>query len=124
MSVWVVIVAAGRGRRFGAPKQFARLGGRSLVEWSVDAAAAVADGVVLVLPPDDAPDSPGARLARDGVAGVDAVVEGGDSRSASVRAGLAAVPAATSTSRTKKISVRLTAKGCVGTYPNDSADTA
>ena len=28
MTVWVVVVAAGSGRRFGAPKQFAPLGGR------------------------------------------------------------------------------------------------
>ena len=89
--MWVVIVAAGRGQRFGAAKQFARLGGRSLVEWSVDAARSVADGVVLVLP-DEPPDGPGARMLRDGVDGVDAVVSGGATRSASVRAGLAAVP--------------------------------
>ena len=93
MSVWVVIVAAGRGQRFGAPKQFARLGGRTLVEWSVDAARSVADGVVLVLPPEEPPDGPGGRMLRDGVEGVDAVVPGGDTRSASVRAGLTAVPA-------------------------------
>ena len=48
MSVWVVVVAAGSGERFGAPKQFAPLGGRSMVQWTVDAARAVADGVVLV----------------------------------------------------------------------------
>jgi 2-C-methyl-D-erythritol 4-phosphate cytidylyltransferase len=94
VSVWVVIVAAGRGERFGAPKQFARLGGRTLVEWSVDAARGTAQGVVLVLPPDASDDSPGARMARQGVAGVDAVVSGGATRSASVRAGLASVPAA------------------------------
>ena len=93
MSVWVVIVAAGRGQRFGAPKQFARLGGRTLVEWSVDSARGEAQGIVLVLPPDEPDDSPGARLARHGVAGVDVMVPGGATRSASVRAGLAAVPA-------------------------------
>jgi 2-C-methyl-D-erythritol 4-phosphate cytidylyltransferase len=92
MSVWVVIVAAGRGQRFGAPKQFARLGGRTLVEWSVDAARSVADGVVLVVPSGEPPDAPGGRMLRDGLEGVDAVVPGGATRSASVRAGLAAVP--------------------------------
>jgi len=49
--VWVIVVAAGRGERFGAPKQFALLRGRPVLQWSVDAARAVADGVVLVLPP-------------------------------------------------------------------------
>jgi 2-C-methyl-D-erythritol 4-phosphate cytidylyltransferase len=89
VSVWVVVVAAGSGRRFGARKQFALLGGRRLVHWAVDAARAVADGVVLVVPPGDAPEvtaptAPGT--------GADVVVVGGDTRAASVRCGLAAVP--------------------------------
>jgi len=81
--VWAVVVAAGSGQRFGGPKQFTPLRGRPLVQWSVEAARAVADGVVLVLPPDraGAPDF-----------GADVVVPGGDSRTASVRAGLDAVP--------------------------------
>ena len=55
-----------------------------MLDWSLRAAAAHADGVVLVVPADVA----------DAVEpGADAVVAGGDSRSASVRAGLAAVPA-------------------------------
>jgi 2-C-methyl-D-erythritol 4-phosphate cytidylyltransferase len=89
VSVWVVVVAAGQGRRFGAPKQFAPIGDRPMVQWAVEAARTVADGVVLVLPPGDGPDPPPAP----GVSlGVDAVVEGGETRAASVRAGLAAVP--------------------------------
>jgi 2-C-methyl-D-erythritol 4-phosphate cytidylyltransferase len=88
VSVWVVVVAAGSGERFGAPKQFARLGGRAMVQWAVDAARAVADGVVLVLPSARATDD----AASAAVAGADVVVDGGDSRAASVRAGLAAVP--------------------------------
>ncbi len=88
MSVWVVVVAAGSGQRFGAPKQFAQLAGRSMVQWAVDAARAVADGVVLVLPPgDDA-----LRATPPGATGADVSVAGGDTRAASVRAGLAAVP--------------------------------
>jgi 2-C-methyl-D-erythritol 4-phosphate cytidylyltransferase len=89
VSVWVVVVAAGSGRRFGASKQFAQLGGRAMVQWAVDASRAVADGVVLVLPPGHDSD-PGAP---PGVTGADVVVSGGDTRPASVRAGLAAVPA-------------------------------
>jgi len=86
VTVWVVVVAAGGGSRFGAPKQFARLGGRALVEWSVEAARAVADGVVLVLPAGDGGD--GALRTF----GADFAVAGGATRAASVRAGLAVVP--------------------------------
>jgi 2-C-methyl-D-erythritol 4-phosphate cytidylyltransferase len=76
-SVWTIVVAAGTGDRFGGPKQFERLAGRRVVDWSLDAARAATDGVVAVLPPD--------RVEAGGVAG-------GATRSASVRAGLAAVP--------------------------------
>ena len=89
MSVWTVVVAAGSGRRFGAPKQFARLGGRLMVQWALDAARSASDGVVLVLPPSpEGPDADGA-----GAGDADVVVAGGTTRAASVRAGLAAVPA-------------------------------
>jgi 2-C-methyl-D-erythritol 4-phosphate cytidylyltransferase len=81
--VWAVVVAAGRGERFGAPKQYEPLGGRRVLDWSLDAAGRCAEGVVLVVPPERAAEAePGAT----------AVVAGGTSRSASVRAGLAAVP--------------------------------
>lgn len=84
MRVWAVVVAAGRGERFGAPKQYERLGGRRVLDWALDAAGARAEGVVLVVPPERAGDpEPGAT----------AVVAGGATRPASVRAGLAAVPA-------------------------------
>ena len=83
-SVWAIVVAAGSGSRFGAPKQFQPLGGRRVLDWSLDAARTVSDGVVVVLPP--------ASVAA-GEPGADAVAAGGDTRSASVRAGLARVPA-------------------------------
>ncbi len=89
MSVWVVVVAAGSGERFGAAKQFAQLGGRTMVQWAVDASRSVADGVVVVVP---AGDITGDGSRRDVTAGADVAVAGGDSRAASVRAGLAAVP--------------------------------
>ena len=82
-SVWVIVVAAGSGSRFGGPKQHAPLAGRRVVDWSIDAARSVADGVVLVVAAsDEQADEPA----------VDAVVVGGATRSESVRAGLAAVP--------------------------------
>lgn len=88
MTVWAVVVAGGQGSRFGRPKQFEALAGRRVLDWSVEAARSVAAGVVVVLPAawpiGSAPSDVGAA---------DAVVHGGDTRSASVRAGLAAVPA-------------------------------
>ena len=83
MSVWTVVVAGGSGRRFGGLKQYQLLGHRLVVDWAVAAARTAADGVVLVAPP--------GRL-RAGDEPVDAVVAGGATRSASVRAGLVAVP--------------------------------
>jgi 2-C-methyl-D-erythritol 4-phosphate cytidylyltransferase len=84
--VWAVVVAAGGGRRFGRPKQFAHLGGRPVVEHSVAACRPAADGVVLVLP----------EGSTDQHYGADRVVAGGPTRSASVRRGLGAVPAGVS----------------------------
>lgn len=55
-----------------------------MVVWGVEAARAVCDGVTLVVAP--------SMVDRFG-AGVDVVVPGGDTRSGSVRAGLATVPA-------------------------------
>lgn len=81
---WVIVVAAGSGSRFGGEKQYAPLLGRRVVDWSIDEARAVADGVVLVVPADRA-DGPEPA--------VDEVVAGGETRSESVRNGLAVVPA-------------------------------
>jgi len=83
MSVWAVVVAAGAGVRFGTLKQYEHLGDRRVLDWALERARAVADGVVLVVPPDRAGESEH---------GVDAIVAGGDTRVGSVRAGLAAVP--------------------------------
>ena len=83
MSVWAVVVAAGSGARFGTAKQYEQLGDRRVLDWALERARAVADGVVLVVPPERAGESEH---------GVDAVVAGGETRATSVRAGLAAVP--------------------------------
>ena len=84
MTVWAIVVAAGSGTRFGGPKQFAELKGRRVVDLALVASRSVADGVVLVVPADHVDDEAPAA---------DVVVAGGATRSASVRAGLAAVPA-------------------------------
>ena len=80
--VWTVVVAAGTGDRYGAPKQYERLVGRRVLDWSLAVARASSDGVVLVVRPDRAGEHEDA----------DVVVSGGDTRSMSARAGLAAVP--------------------------------
>jgi 2-C-methyl-D-erythritol 4-phosphate cytidylyltransferase len=82
-TAWVIVVAAGGGTRFGARKQFARLAGATVVDRSLATAGRVAAGVVVVVP-DDAEWAPPAGVHS---------VPGGDTRSASVRAGLARVPA-------------------------------
>jgi len=88
VEAWAVVVAGGTGSRFGGPKQFADLGGRPLVSWSLTTARQVCAGVVLVVPADQAsPPDPGG-----GSWDADRVVPGGATRSESVRAGLAAVP--------------------------------
>lgn len=81
MSVAAVVVAGGRGVRFGGLKQFASLGEETVAARSVRAARSVADLVILVVPPRYEGSSEGA----------DVVVEGGATRAASVRAGLAHV---------------------------------
>ena len=76
--VWTIVVAAGSGLRFGGAKQFESLGGRRVVDWAVEEAERHSIGVVTVVPKGQAT-GPGQ-------------VEGGKTRSESVRQGLAAVP--------------------------------
>jgi len=71
-------VGGGSGRRYGQPKQYAQLDDERVIDRSRRIAAAVSDGVVLVVPAADVERESG--------------VAGGDTRSASVRAGLSAVP--------------------------------
>lgn len=82
-NTWVVVVAAGLGSRFGSVKQYEPVAGRRVVDWSVAAARSVAGGIVLVVPP---------ATVTHPEPSVDVTVAGGATRSASVRAGLAAVP--------------------------------
>ncbi len=83
------MVAGGSGRRFGGLKQFATVGDRPLVSWSIDAARSISEGVVVVVP---AQAHHAAAEWADALVGADAVVAGGATRAGSVRAGLAAVP--------------------------------
>ena len=91
--VWTVVVAGGSGRRFGAMKQYESLGDRRVVDHAVETARLVGDGVVLVLPESDVADEmTRGSTSRDSQPNV-IVVAGGPTRTASVRNGLAAVPA-------------------------------
>lgn len=95
MSVWAVLAAAGRGERLGddRPKAFARLGDLPLVAESLrrlDDSDWI-DGIVVAAPPDW--EEPCIVLAEEiGAGKVSAVVTGGETRAASVRAALAEVP--------------------------------
>jgi 2-C-methyl-D-erythritol 4-phosphate cytidylyltransferase len=94
MSVWAVLVAAGRGERLGEdrPKAFVRLGGLPLLaeplrrldecEW--------VDHVVVVAPPEW--EEPAILLAEEiGASKAGACVTGGETRTESVRLGVAEV---------------------------------
>jgi 2-C-methyl-D-erythritol 4-phosphate cytidylyltransferase len=82
-ATWSIVVAGGSGARFGQRKQYLPLAGRRVLDWSLEAAGAVGP-IVLVVPADCADEVE--PLAAH-------VVVGGETRSASVRAGLAVVPA-------------------------------
>lgn len=82
MRTCAIVVAAGAGTRFGAPKQFVPLRGARVAHHAVAVAGASCDDVVVVLPADTTWDGPP----------VAAAVTGGVTRSESVRCGLAAVP--------------------------------
>ena len=95
MSVWGVIVAAGRGDRLGLdrPKAFANLGGRPLLAESLERFenSDWIDSIVVAAPPEW--EEPTILLAEElGAGKVVEAVAGGETRSASVRAALAEVP--------------------------------
>jgi 2-C-methyl-D-erythritol 4-phosphate cytidylyltransferase len=96
LSVWAVLVAAGRGERFGdeRPKAFARLGALPLLAESLrrlDESEWI-DGIVVVAPPEW--EEPAILVAEEiGASKVTSCVTGGATRSQSVRIGLEEVPA-------------------------------
>jgi 2-C-methyl-D-erythritol 4-phosphate cytidylyltransferase len=94
VSVWAVIVAAGRGDRPGAdrPKAFARLAGRPLLAESLGRLedSDWVDAIVVAAPPGW--EEPAILLAEElGAGKVSACVTGGETRVDSVRAGVAEV---------------------------------
>ena len=96
MSVWAILVAAGRGERLGLdrPKAFAKLGDEPLLAEPLRRLEACpwVDRIVLVAPPGW--EEPAILVAEEeGCGKVHACVKGGETRSDSVRAGLAEVAA-------------------------------
>jgi len=95
MSVWAVLVAAGRGERLGEdrPKAFVRLGDLPLLAEPLrrlDESGWI-DQIVLVAPPEW--EEPAILLAEEiGASKVSACVPGAATRTQSVRAGVAEVP--------------------------------
>lgn len=89
-SVGGVVLAAGSGRRFAAdgPKALLEVQGRALVAWAVQRLAGAGVGPPIVVIPDGQTDRFVSALAGCEVAGL---VPGGQSRTASVRAGVAAL---------------------------------
>jgi 2-C-methyl-D-erythritol 4-phosphate cytidylyltransferase len=95
MSVWAVLVAAGRGERLGEdrPKAFVALGGLPLLAEPLRRLdeCELVDAVVVVAPPGW--EEPAILLAEElGSSKVSACVTGGETRTDSVRAGVAEVP--------------------------------
>lgn len=95
MSVWAILAAAGSGERLGVgrPKAFAHLGGRPLLAESLERLddSEWIDGIVVAVPPGW--EEPAVLLAEElGAGKVVAAVDGGATRSKSVRLALAEVP--------------------------------
>ena len=91
MSVTALIVAAGKGERLGGalPKQYRPIGGKPVLRRAVEPFlkhAAIRDVRVVIAPGQE-------HLAADALAGTDvgALIEGGEQRADSVRAGLTAI---------------------------------
>jgi 2-C-methyl-D-erythritol 4-phosphate cytidylyltransferase len=92
--IWgAVIVAAGRGTRFGRPKQLLDLGGKPLVAWSVQTLAAMPEIVDLVVVTEGEFIELMERAIAPFTGSLDPrIVRGGATRQDSVRLGVAALP--------------------------------
>jgi 2-C-methyl-D-erythritol 4-phosphate cytidylyltransferase/2-C-methyl-D-erythritol 2,4-cyclodiphosphate synthase len=93
VQAWVIVLAAGTGERLGRkePKAFLELAGRPMIEWSLVAIerSRAVSGAVLAVPPTLLMK---AKAIARAFPIVQAVLAGGDTRQASVRAALGEVP--------------------------------
>jgi 2-C-methyl-D-erythritol 4-phosphate cytidylyltransferase len=96
MSTATILLAAGTGSRLGlpTPKAFVPLGGRTIVEYSLEAiqAAGGIDLVLLVVAPQDVDRAAGVLAGMPGSAPEIRIVPGGETRQGSVRRGLDEMP--------------------------------
>ncbi len=90
MKFSAIIVAAGEGSRFGGPKQFVMAAGKTLLEHALEPFVGAVDQIIVVMSPAVLPDINRYISNPDLLETLD-LVEGGDSRSESVRKGLAAL---------------------------------
>jgi 2-C-methyl-D-erythritol 4-phosphate cytidylyltransferase len=102
-------MAAGRGDRFGRPKQFTPLHGRPMIVWAIERfeREAAIDSIVLVV-------SPGSEervtdvVEQEGFAKIHAIVAGGETRQESVWQGLQALDEAS-----ERVLVHDAARACL-----------
>jgi len=89
MKIVAIIVAGGRGKRMGEPKQFLKINGKPMLAWTVAAFQNVKaiDGIILVVAPEQL-----AQAKRIKASKIIAIVPSGAKRQDSVRNGLAVLP--------------------------------
>ncbi len=96
MSTAALLLAAGAGKRLGGSlaKAFVALGDRPMLQRSLEAieACGVVDLTVLVVPPDEVERARRLAAGPSETGRVQDVIAGGETRQASVRCGLAALP--------------------------------
>ena len=99
-SVGAVVTAGGLGTRFGSLKQFADLGGRSVLARAVELAARFSGAIAIPLPPGHEAlarsalaDVPALQDSREGLGAAELIfAEGGATRALSVLSGLKVLP--------------------------------
>lgn len=92
MKIIAIIVAGGKGKRMGKPKQFLKIAGRPMLEWTLSAfqKSEIVDGIVLVVAKGQMGAAKKLRFSK-----TIKIVEGGSERQDSVRKGLAVLPEGT-----------------------------
>jgi 2-C-methyl-D-erythritol 4-phosphate cytidylyltransferase len=87
-----IIVAGGKGRRMGGPKQFIKINGKPMLAWTVGVfqRTKAIDGIILVVEEKQLPLAKKIRASK-----IIAIVPGGKERQDSVRSGLSALPEGT-----------------------------
>jgi len=86
-NIFAIVLAAGKGERFGGPKQFLKVDGKEIVQYTLESVAPWVDGIVLVLP------QGGYEPGKYTMIGTDVFfTTGGDTRFNSIIAGFRVVP--------------------------------